>query len=150
MTPAGLKKMTGYVKEHYRVLLGVGVGIAIGTGVATLAIHFINRNISSEIGRLAAKVESLKREVHELRTTVVLPEFEDSTDFIQLRRPDSQSYFSLSGGSSDEEEFLDTYEVLVSLELAPSHLLRMHADSYITEISKSLQLCNNSKNLTTA
>ena len=113
--------MAQFLRDHSRLLIGVGVGIAIGTGAATLAIHFLNHNISAEIGRLAAKVESLKHEVNELklRETLVEGSLEkngydmvDKAETLQLRRQGSSSFFSAHGssGEEDDDEFEDTIE----------------------------------------
>ncbi|ELU01052.1 hypothetical protein CAPTEDRAFT_214934 [Capitella teleta] len=97
-----------------RLLIGLGLGIGLGAAAASLAMYLLRTRygVSSEIGQLAAKIDCLQREVHELRTSVEFPDLgaEDSPDTLQLSRPDS--FFSLPGSSDDEEdEFLDSYDV---------------------------------------
>ena len=92
------------------------MGIIIGTGAATIAIHFISHNVTSEIGRLAAKVESLNREVSELRTSYHLGpggielEQVDGSETLQLSRQASSSFFSAHGSSGSEDDNDDDFE----------------------------------------
>jgi hypothetical protein len=96
-----------------RLLLGLGLGLGLGAAAATLAMYLLKNRygVSSEISQLATQIEGLQREIHELRSSVVLPPLEamDAPDTLQLSRPDS--FYSLPGSSDDDEEFLDSFDV---------------------------------------
>ena len=87
--------MTTFIRSHSGIIIALSTGLVIGTG-ATILIQKLNRNLSREIAALAARIESLKSEVTELKGAV-----QRQLSSAKQRR---RGYYSVHASSGEEDD----------------------------------------------
>ena len=93
------------LKENYKVLLGLGAGVIIGTCV-TAFYHRLNKNLNRDLANLVANIETLRRDVEHLRQSLD-SRIED--DRGKNRRRKAEDYYSAASSGEEDEMYEEAY-----------------------------------------